>query len=134
MTGKFLKYEISKQLWWCLNKQKKYLMIAGGWFILLFLLSANSRKSPTTKVSRKGINSLLFEHENRDLLRRSLFSWTLGFGLVRLYQHEFGLWHRKFHISFYVKIQHIRLEKQKTGLVCKFGLVGHCFLCWNIFI
>ena len=63
--------------------------------------------------------------ENRDLLRRSLFSWTLGFGLVRLYQLEFGLWHRKSHISFFVKIQTIRLEKtkKKTGLVCKFGLV-----------
>ena len=30
-------------------------------------------------------------NENHDLLRRSLFSWTLEFGLVRLYQHEFGL-------------------------------------------
>ena len=74
------------------------------------------------------------EDENRDILRRSLFSWTLGFGLVRLYQHESGLWHRKSHISFYVIIQHIRLEKWKTGLVCKFDLAGHCFLYWNIFI
>ena len=29
--------------------------------------------------------------ENRDLLRRSLFSWTLGFGLVSLYLYEIGL-------------------------------------------
>ena len=27
-------------------------------------------------------------NENCDLLRRSLFSWTLGFGLVRLYHLE----------------------------------------------
>ena len=67
---------------------------------------------------------LIFIYENRDLLRRSLFSWTLGFGLVRLYQLEFSLWHRKSHISCYVKIQTIRLKKTKNrfGLQLWFGM------------
>ena len=69
----------------------------------------------------------IYMRENRDLLRRSLFSWTLGFGLVRLDQLESCYLNRKSKISFFVIIQLNRLEKTKKnrfGLQVWFGMTG----------
>ena len=68
-------------------------------------------------------------YENRDLLGRSLFSWTWGFGLVRLYQLESGLCYLKSHVSFFVKIQQIRLEKTKNRFCLQLWFGMTLFLC-----
>ena len=59
----------------------------------------NTRKPPKNYESlekyqtrgRESLESQIFKNKNPDLLHRSLFLWTLGFGLVRLYQLELGL-------------------------------------------
>ena len=62
---------------------------------------------------------LIFIYENRDLLRRSLFSWTLGFINLNL---VCGI--ESLIFLCYVKIQTIRLEKTKNrfGLQLWFGM------------